>query len=137
MTTLLKYYSLFYRDITDTFEFVLFYTCVRLFSKAGKTSPTVLSTRTPPIILKHFLVGSTPFKASITTLNKHHIVRKIQKYNVGIDIEQKGIFLFLFYEILNYVQSIQCHFITRNSLDIYITYSFLSRVGRVTTHLFS
>lgn len=39
-----------------------------LFSSAGRTSLTVLSTSTPPIIRKHRLSGSTPFKASITIL---------------------------------------------------------------------
>jgi hypothetical protein len=37
-------------------------------SSEGLTSSTVLSTRIPPIIRKHFLVGSTFLKASSTSL---------------------------------------------------------------------
>lgn len=43
-------------------------TCCLLFSSAGRTSFTVLSTNTPPIIRKQRLSGSTPLSASMTVL---------------------------------------------------------------------
>jgi hypothetical protein len=48
------------RNVEHTFK--------RFSSSEGLTSSTVLSTRTPPIIRKHFLVGSTFLKASSTSL---------------------------------------------------------------------
>ena len=44
------------------------HTCSMLCSKAGSTSFTVRSTRTPPTIRKHRLPGSTFFRAPITRL---------------------------------------------------------------------
>ena len=52
-------------------------TCSLLFSRAGRTSFTVLSTRTPPIMRKHRLSDSTPFNASITMLQKTDQKKKI------------------------------------------------------------
>jgi len=43
-------------------------TCCLLFSSAGSTSFTVLSTNTPPIIRKQRLSGSAPLSASMTVL---------------------------------------------------------------------
>lgn len=54
-------------------------TCSLLLSNAGRTSFTVLSTSTPPTSLKHFLVGSTSFRVSMTKLE-----------NTGIKQDVKG-----------------------------------------------
>jgi len=45
------------------------HTFARFSSKDGLTSSTVRSTRIPPIIRKHFLVGSTFLNASNTSLS--------------------------------------------------------------------
>ena len=45
-------------------------TCLWLYSSAGNTSFTVLSTKTPPTIRKHFLSGAVLFSVSITKLKR-------------------------------------------------------------------
>ena len=47
------------------------HTCSLLRSRAGSTSFTVRSTKTPPTNLKHLLPPSTPFSTSTTSLHTH------------------------------------------------------------------